>query len=201
MSVALSLAVDFHPGALTEIYRADVNIAIWQRQLDPHITHYAQHLMAVAPHWRTRFIQQPEKIAAQLAQELPLASSRQAFIDDVALVVEMFSCLFELEHVGFRMAVLRTAMCPKFHVDQVPCRLISTYAGAGTQWHKHGLVERTAQGVLNLQPHIHSEHLRVGDVALLKGETWEGNCGRGLVHRSPPASDSAPRLVLTLDFA
>ncbi|BFM11222.1 DUF1826 domain-containing protein [Simiduia litorea] len=201
MSAALSLAVDFHPGALTEIYRSDVNIAIWQRDLNTSIAHYAQYLMAVSPHWRTRFIQQPEKVAQQLGKELPLATSRQAFIDDVAVVVEMFSCLFELEQVGFRMAVLRTAMCPKFHVDQVPCRLISTYAGAGTQWHKPEQMHRSSQASLNPRVNIGHENLRVGDVALLKGETWEGNSGRGLVHRSPPASDTEPRLVLTLDFA
>ncbi|WP_280109885.1 DUF1826 domain-containing protein [Azospirillum sp. B506] len=42
--------------------------------------------------------------------------------------------------------------------------------------------------------------MSAGDVALLKGEGWPGNRGRGLVHRSPPAAPSgAPRLLLCLD--
>jgi hypothetical protein len=43
--------------------------------------------------------------------------------------------------------------------------------------------------------------LRAGDVALLKGESWENNEGAGLVHRSPAVKLGQQRLLLTLDFA
>jgi hypothetical protein len=50
-----------------------------------------------------------------------------------------------------------------------------------------------------------SEHdireLDCGDVALLKGERWEGNLNAGLVHRSPEIFAGQSRLVLTLDFS
>ena len=39
-----------------------------------------------------------------------------------------------------------------------------------------------------------------GDVALLKGESWEGNDGAGLVHRSPYKEGSYKRLYMTIDF-
>jgi len=42
--------------------------------------------------------------------------------------------------------------------------------------------------------------LSTGDVALLKGESWLGNEGGGLVHRSPGLSNKKKRLLLTLDF-
>jgi hypothetical protein len=45
------------------------------------------------------------------------------------------------------------------------------------------------------------ELMNVGDVALLKGEAWQGNEGRGLIHRSPINSGGHKRLLLTLDFA
>ena len=195
------LSTDFHPDALVDIYKPKVNIAIWQRTLDKNIRHYANHLMTMSPNWRTRFIQQPQLIAQQLERELPLLESRAAFIKNVAEVVDMFSCLFDLEHVGFRMAVLSSAMCPKFHVDRVPCRLITTYAGAGTQWHPNDDVERLANAGVNVLQNVNPRNLNTGDVALLKGEAWEGNEGLGLVHRSPCASPSHSRLVLTLDFA
>jgi hypothetical protein len=35
---------------------------------------------------------------------------------------------------------------------------------------------------------------------LLKGERWQGNEGRGLVHRSPPLVAGERRLLLTLDW-
>ncbi|MFL1466676.1 DUF1826 domain-containing protein [Marinobacter sp. HN1S83] len=43
------------------------------------------------------------------------------------------------------------------------------------------------------------ERLATGAIGLLKGEAWEGNEGRGLVHRSPAPGDH-PRLVLALDW-
>lgn len=39
-----------------------------------------------------------------------------------------------------------------------------------------------------------------GEVALMKGERWQGNEGRGLVHRSPALSAGQRRLILTLDW-
>ena len=37
-------------------------------------------------------------------------------------------------------------------------------------------------------------------VALLKGESWGGNQGAGLIHRSPQILEEKKRLLLTLDF-
>ena len=44
------------------------------------------------------------------------------------------------------------------------------------------------------------ENLESGQVALLKGERWDGNEGAGLVHRSPGLNDGERRLFLSLDF-
>ncbi|WP_324615399.1 DUF1826 domain-containing protein [Francisella sp. TX07-6608] len=48
---------------------------------------------------------------------------------------------------------------------------------------------------------IKIQKLNIGDVALLKGESWIGNSGFGLVHRLPSIIDGKKRLLLTLDFA
>lgn len=196
-----SVAADFHPSALAEIYQTEINIAIWQRSLEPDLHNYAKQLINVAPHWQIRFIDRPPLVAAQLANALPLLSGRQALIDDIALLADMFSCLFELDHVGVRMAVLRKAMCPNFHVDRIPCRLLCTYAGAGTFWHSSEQVDYLGNSAVSPKAGAMQKQLSLGDVVLLKGESWEGNEGHGLVHRSPPASDVSPRLVLTLDFS
>lgn len=196
-----AITSDFHPSALADIYQDDVSMAIWQRDLDAKVIRYAEMLTAKVANVQKRFILQPSQVAAELSSELPLDRDRQAFVEDVGLVVDMFSCLFELEHVGVRLAVLQKAMCPKFHVDRVPCRLLCTYTGTATEWHDHDNVQRFDNGTLAPIPEATPNRLKAGDVALLKGEAWEGNEGRGLVHRSPYASDSERRLVLTLDFA
>jgi hypothetical protein len=195
-----SIAADFHPSTLTDIYQSDTNIAIWQRSLAPDIHSYAKQLVKVSPNWQTRFIERPALVEKQLEKALPLLDGRQALIDDVVLLTDMFSCLFELKHVGVRIAVLRKAMCPKFHVDRIPCRLLCTYTGAGTLWHSLEQVDYFNNTVSPKSGAIQKQ-LSLGDVALLKGDSWEGNEGRGLVHRSPDATDETPRLVLTLDFS
>lgn len=40
-----------------------------------------------------------------------------------------------------------------------------------------------------------------GDVAIMKGDSWDGNAGAGLVHRSPDVPYGEQRLLLTLDVA
>ena len=42
--------------------------------------------------------------------------------------------------------------------------------------------------------------IAAGDVAMLKGELWQGNENAGLVHRSPQVQTGETRLLLTLDF-
>jgi hypothetical protein len=100
-------------------------------------------------------------------------------------------------------------MCPRFHVDRIPCRLVTTYQGPATQWLTNAVADRSVLGHANggLPDHksgLYShgdnvQQIKAGDVSLLKGELWEGNEGAGLIHRSP--STDFPRLLLTLDFS
>ncbi|MND87313.1 hypothetical protein D3C80_793080 [compost metagenome] len=90
-------------------------------------------------------------------------------------------------------------MCPRFHVDHVPLRLLSTYAGPGSEWLEEGAVDRSQ--LAREQPDANAvRQLAVGEVALLKGEKWLGNQGAGLVHRSPMLVNGERRLILSLDW-
>mgnify|MGYP000570713948 CR=1 FL=1 len=44
------------------------------------------------------------------------------------------------------------------------------------------------------------QQISAGQVALLKGEKWQGNEGAGLIHRSPALAAGERRLILTLDW-
>jgi len=106
--------------------------------------------------------------------------------------------------------VLDKAMCPKFHVDRVPCRLLTTFQGIATEWLPHNKVNRDklgpgSQGKADSESGLYTspediQQLQAGHVALLKGELWEGNENAGLVHRSPAVPNGERRLLLTLDF-
>ena len=125
-------------------------------------------------------------------------------------MVDMFCCLFELQRTGLRLSVLDRPMCPRFHVDRVPCRLVTTYEGCATDWLPHASVNRTKLGMgSNGMPDNKSglfesttdiQTLNCAEVALLKGELWENNENAGLVHRSPEVPAGQTRLLLTLDF-
>ncbi|MGQ9371686.1 DUF1826 domain-containing protein [Azospirillum sp. ST 5-10] len=106
--------------------------------------------------------------------------------------------------VTLRLEAVEDDGCAYFHADRVGIRLLCTYRGAGIQWLPDGAVNRGAldsgnnAAVLADPGRVRS--VAPGHVALLKGEAWPGNRGRGLVHRSPPAErKNPPRLLLALD--
>ena len=131
--------------------------------------------------------------------------------EDVAELVDMFCYLFELTCTGLRFGTLDRAMCPRFHVDKVPCRLVTTYHGVTTEWLPHEAIDRSqlgyrSNGKSDLESGLfkHQSDIRqltCGDVALLKGENWIGNENAGLVHRSPAVPEGETRLLLTLDVS
>lgn len=129
----------------------------------------------------------------------------------IGLLVDMFSTLFEQERVGIRLNLVGHAMCPKFHVDNVPCRLVTTFLGPATEWLNNDSIDRSKLGAGSLgltdeasgiyQDETDINCLKSGDVAILKGEGWFNNELGGLVHRSPALTNNQKRLVLTLDFS
>lgn len=198
------------PSVLTDIYRPDVNMAVWQRALAPELQDEVETLTRANPALRISVTLTPDSALAKLQEALGIHAD-SALSHDIALLVDMFCCLFELKQVGLRLTVLNRAMCPRFHVDRVPCRLVTTYQGSATEWLPHSVVNRAHLGPrsgqqsdldcgLYQRPHD-VQQLSCGDVALLKGELWAGNENAGLVHRSPTLTSNERRLLLTLDFS
>ncbi len=196
--------------ALSEIYGDDVAISIWQRELESSIAHAASVLIASQPTLQFSSVLKPENVDDVLLREIGSSEALFALYQDVSKLVDMFCLLFDLSEVGLRIKVLDAPMCPLFHVDKVPCRLITTYCGVATQWIPNPLVDRSqlgfsGQGKPGAKPGICQSvddvrQLHVGDVALLKGESWPDNQGAGLVHRSPEPLKGQKRLLLTIDF-
>ncbi|WP_117235503.1 DUF1826 domain-containing protein [Vibrio maerlii] len=204
-----SVAHGKSPTVFTDIYRDEVKIAIWNRAFSAVLQKEIAEFITHNPNFEKSLTIKPQDAHASLYKAIgDIAPS--SLVDNIAELVDMFGCLFDLEHVGVRLATLNKAMCPKFHVDRVPCRLVTTYQGIATQWLHGQDVDRSKlgsgsnglpdsdSGLYRKESNI--QHLIAGDVALLKGESWIGNENQGLVHRSPMIEHGESRLLLTLDF-
>jgi len=195
------------PQALAGILDDGVNLAVWQRQLPVHIADFGSLLLS---------LNEPlaESLSLEIANENTEPNLRglasglrdlegyEGFIADVSWLVSAFACLLGAQRIGVRLRVLDKAMCPRFHVDHVPVRLITTYAGVGSQWLKEGGMDRRQLSQPEAEPTDNSliQQIGSGAVALLKGEKWHGNEGFGLIHRSPQPAPGERRLILTLDW-
>ena len=203
-------AISHHPSVFTEIYQEDVNIAIWQRQLSHDVEANVNKIIASTSNYNKTLIVTPKDTLAKLVELDNQLHSAQALCQNIAELVDMFCLLYELKQVGLRLTTLDRAMCPRFHVDKVPCRLVCTYYGVASEWIAHDKVDRSKLGRGNMgltddesglfQSEQDINKLTVGDVAMLKGELWQGNENAGLVHRSPNVQAGEKRLLLTLDF-
>lgn len=195
---------------LSRIYDEHINMAVLQRSLGTDVQTFCLGLTLSRPAFNLRVSVKSEEMAEALQNALPQLTGQVEFIEDLQLLADMYACLFDLEEVGLRLQVIDRAMCPRFHVDKLGCRLVSTYKGAGTEWLCNEDVDRTklgrgSNGLSDRESGLFKDpadirKLSEGDIILLKGEGWPGNEGLGAVHRSPDP-DGEKRVVVTLDFA
>ena len=195
---------------LTDIYQEDTNIVVWKRNLANNLEQAADAIIESQPTLEELLVVSPEEAFDSVKKLLGGSPEAEVLAEDIANLVDMFCCLFDLKRGALRMTVLDRAMCPRFHVDRVPCRLVTTYQGIATEWLPHNVADRSKLGTGNMdKPDELSglfdnisdiQQLKSGDVGLMKGELWHNNEGAGLIHRSPQVPNNTRRLVLTLDF-
>jgi hypothetical protein len=195
---------------LTDIYQEDTNMVVWKRNLANNLEQAADAIIESQPTLEELLVVSPEEAFDSVKKLLGSSPEAEVLAEDIANLVDMFCCLFDLKRGALRMTVLDRAMCPRFHVDRVPCRLVTTYQGIATEWLPHNVADRSKLGTGNMgKPDELSglfdnisdiQQLKSGDVGLMKGELWHNNEGAGLIHRSPQVPNNTRRLVLTLDF-
>jgi hypothetical protein len=198
------------PQVLTDIYNEQCNIAIWRRRLPTEFLQQVAQDISSNPMLNKTVQVRADSIEndiATIAADRIYGEQLRSYISEI---IDMFCVLFDTNKVGLRLSVLDQAMCPRFHFDRVPCRLVTTFCGIGTQWlpnnkvnmsklgHGSGGKSDEESGLISEKVDVQS--LVCGDVALLKGDTWEGNEGSALVHRSPALKVGEYRLLMTIDF-
>jgi hypothetical protein len=197
---------------LVTLYEKEVQIVIWRRSIDEQVASFAANVLR-----RDENLRILEEVAVADLDRFELlpprlkaldAAGAAAFGDDLRMLCRIAADLLGATHLGLRLLRLTSAMCPRFHTDYVGARLLTTYAGVGTEWLEEASVDRRflghrAKGIADersgmLRPGAAPQQVPELAVALLKGEAWPGNRGRGAVHRSPSLQTGA-RVLFSID--
>lgn len=183
------------PAVLSAIRDADCNLAIWERR---PIADFAPLLDGTPQDIRfeSGLTGLPATFRAALAEAgFGAADLHETLVTDAAGLARLFCAALDLERFELRLEVVRTDSCRKFHADYVTARLITTYAGAGTDWLDDADTVRVAAGQ---EPH-RTNRMKAFDVGLFKGKLATD---RPAIHRSPPiAGTEAMRLLMVLNPA
>ena len=104
---------------------------------------------------------------------------------DIGLLLDRHAELTNSNRPALRLEVVETDACRRFHADYVTLRLLCTYIGPGTQWHRTATPDAI-------------EQVPTGAVALFKGRLLLDP--PLLLHRSPPIeATGGRRLMLVID--
>lgn len=189
---------------LTKILNDEVNLAVWRRAPSSKVSAFTKTALRLCQSFAdSRVIEVADDAQVDLSGLATTFRDYEGyahFLDDVAWLVQAYGCLLGGKKIGLRLRILEKAMCPRYHVDWVSVRLITTYGGAGSEWLEEGAMNRAFLGEPEAEPKGEPNCMSAGDVALFKGERWDGNQGRGIIHRSPQAGAGERRLILTLDW-
>lgn len=201
-------AGDQNISVLPRIFEDAINIAVFQRSLPADIRLSAQAQCQTDRAWQYSWLGAPDDaFIADLRRRLPAPDAGAPLVDDIATVAEAIAFLFEAQAVGIRLRLLNSPMCPRFHCDNLPVRMVTTYVGPGSEWLPEHAINRSGLGAPRPErPEIVTDssaiqRLTPGDIALLKGSGWVGCEERGLVHRSPGLDRDEKRLLMTIDPA
>ena len=88
--------------------------------------------------------------------------------------------------------------CRRYHIDNVPLRMLITYAGKGTEWLPDEVADRLAfvKGEPNekiVRDPTALQFMKAWDIAIFRGGA------KGLLHRTPDDALNSPSILLRLD--
>lgn len=192
--VARDVLVGAQAEILGDISEPGVAAAIWRRRLDTSFESWIRGLRTeILPDLRVTVPVSSAEAAVQTAfdiAKIPFVPERQTLASDVGALALIFGKVMNTGHVRIRLDVLDKVMCPKFHLDNVPARLLCTYRGTGTEYVPD----------VHLTDNKRIRTMRTGAAGLFRGATWASEEQTGLLHRSPAVESGAgPRLLLVID--
>lgn len=186
---------------LARIRLPGIELALWRRDLPAPL---AEALATLDPagYPDGRVLARPPDLATAIGSliapsALAGTAAGRLLAADIEALAQRFAALFAAAAVDIRLEALGHDACWKFHRDHVPARLVTTYAGPGTEW----VLPAHGASALDDQKDYTGpmERLAAGEVALFRG--CQPGHDHGIVHRSPPvAGTGITRLFLCLNL-
>jgi len=141
-----------------------------------------------------------EDIKRILRDIIPLSSQTNFFyktwVSDMSEICQIFCDTLNSKSVSFCLGTERC--CSRYHIDNVPMRLLVTYMGQGTEWLPNEIANRAAfeEGLPNekiVKDSSKIKSIKTFNVAIFRGGAT------GLLHRTPDSALKNPSILLRLD--
>ncbi|MCJ2188834.1 DUF1826 domain-containing protein [Novosphingobium beihaiensis] len=187
-SLSATVASSSAETVLDRIAQPRLALAIWQRPVPQALTAPLEELDLAGIddlQIRLELPFTPGTLAAILVARNYPETAAKLLASDIASLAGRLCRVSGALKMKVRLEIVETDACRKFHADFTALRLITTYLGQGTQWHRAGEPGTTAQ-------------LKAGEVAIFKGRHLLED--PSILHRSPPIEGSGEhRLLLVID--
>ena len=120
------------------------------------------------------------------------------WVKDMSKVCNIFCDIMESNTISFSLGTSRG--CTRYHLDNVPIRLLVTYFGQGTEWLPFNAANYKAyfKGQKNesiIKKTTERKFIKTWDIATFRGGT------EGILHRTPDSALKSPSLQMRLDHS
>ena len=141
-----------------------------------------------------------EDIKKTLRDIIPLNSQTNSFyktwVSDMSEICQIFCDTLNSKSISFCLGTERG--CSRYHIDNVPMRLLVTYMGQGTEWLPNEIANRAAfeEGLPNEK--IVKDSSKIKSIKTFNVAIFRGGAA-GLLHRTPDSALKNPSILLRLD--
>ena len=136
-----------------------------------------------------------------ISKRLINSSIYNLWIADMAKISKIYCDIINTDTICFTLATSRS--CKRFHIDNVPVRLLVTYYGTGTEWVPSNACDYSAyyDGKNNneiIKDASAIKFMNTWDIGIFKGNKFTGSA-KGILHRTPDNAINCPSLLMRLD--
>ena len=135
-------------------------------------------------------------LAESVSSDIQSLPFYRVWLRDIASIAKLYCAIEKSNTIRFWLGTNRG--CKRYHIDNVPHRLLVTYYGKGTEWLPDDAVDRKAyekgepnEAIVTNPDAI--QHIDEWNIAVFRG------LSEGLLHRTPDVALNSPSVLMRLD--